>query len=162
MDITMDISNITNSITNESALFPFVDALYYLNTGIVVYTVYKQTYFLIAFAVGLFWNNYTNSFVKTWIKEPRPKPVYGDHPVQKYGMPSGHTQHVVFCVTFLYLMKTNSYVVFTAVAIALAVMFQRYYVGAHTIKQIVGGAALGAFNAWLAIWAVKEYIQNIV
>ena len=139
----------------------FIDALLLVNIAFVIYLIYKQSYFLIAFIIGLACNQYSNSQLKMWIKEPRPKPVYGDHPVQKYGMPSGHTQNAIFCATYLYLLKINPYIVFAAAAIALIVMFHRYYIGAHTIKQIVGGAALGTFNAWLAIWLAQKYIVNV-
>ena len=138
----------------------FVDTISIINVLIVIYVTYKQSYFFIAFIIGLVWNQLTNSQLKTWIKEPRPNPVYANHPVQRYGMPSGHTQHAVFCVVFLYLLKKNPYIVFIVAAIALIIMFQRYYIGAHTIRQIVGGAALGTFNAWLAFLAAKWYIQN--
>ena len=85
-----------------------------------------------------------------------------DNPVEKYGMPSGHTQMVVFCSMFLYLLGKSPYIVLGSVVLSIIVMFQRYYTNVHTIKQIIVGAFLGGFNAWLFFWGTKKYIQMYV
>ena len=85
-----------------------------------------------------------------------------DNPVEKYGMPSGHTQMVVFCTVFLWLLGKSPYIVLASGAMSIIVMFQRYYTIAHTAKQIIAGAVLGGFNAWLFFWGTKKYTQMLV
>lgn len=150
----MDTKDVIQTITNRS----FINTITIGNAGLVLITIYKQTYFLIAFAIGAAFNMFSNFVLKTTIKESRPNSIYGNHPIEKYGMPSGHVQYAVFCVTFLYLLRKSPYIIFLATAVALTVMFQRYFIKAHTLKQIAAGAAIGAFNAWLAFYCAKQAI----
>ena len=139
----------------------FVDIVSTSNIILVIWQVHAQTYFLLAFMMGIVWNQFTNSLIKVFFKEPRPSNIhYNDDPVEKYGMPSGHTQHVVFCVTFLFLLHKNACVVFVSLVIALHVAFQRFFSKAHTIKQIVAGACIGALNAWIFVNTVKKFLAK--
>lgn len=137
-----------------------INVLTIANIAFVLYIVYKQSYFFLAFVAGFIWNIIINSTIKIWLKDPRPSPIYSDNPVEKYGMPSGHTQTMIFCTIFLYLLNKSPYLVLVSAAFSIIIMFQRYYTKAHTIKQIIGGAALGVVNAWLFFWGTKKYIQN--
>jgi membrane-associated phospholipid phosphatase len=85
-----------------------------------------------------------------------------DNPVEKYGMPSGHTQMVVFCSMFLWLLGKSPYIVLASAVLSIIVMFQRYYTNVHTIKQIIAGAVLGGFNAWLFFWGAKWFVHKYV
>ena len=124
-------------------------------------SIYKQSYFIIALIFGFCWNQFCNSVLKLWIKEPRPSNMYHNSPTEKYGMPSGHAQQAIFLVTFIYLMNKSPWLILFLFLSAIIVIFQRYHNKAHTIKQLVVGTILGAFNACLVFYGTKYYIQSL-
>jgi dolichyldiphosphatase len=113
-----------------------------------------------------------NFGLKRWIKEERPKQMYG----KGYGMPSSHAQFVAyFSVSlglFLLLRHTSPKTLkashtplsiyvrlglsLAAVACAGAVAWSRIYLNYHTPKQVLVGCGAGALSAvaWFCLTTV--------
>ncbi|KAK7539985.1 DOLPP1 protein [Phyllosticta citribraziliensis] len=105
-----------------------------------------------------------NWALKRWIKEERPRQMYG----KGYGMPSSHAQFVSFFSLYLTLFllfrhaphptQTHTPTTYAqrlglsvlALASAAAVAFSRIYLTYHTNKQVLVGCAAGA--AFAVVW----------
>ncbi len=100
-----------------------------------------------------------NVLVKKMIKEPRP---IGAH-LDDEGMPSNHAQFIFFFAMYYTLellfrspRRVCPYLLrlfYTSVLLVLALLvsLSRVYLNYHTFEQVVVGAVLGAFNAF--IWS---------
>ncbi|KAL1970277.1 hypothetical protein VTN77DRAFT_5437 [Rasamsonia byssochlamydoides] len=102
-----------------------------------------------------------NLVLKRWIREERPKQMYG----KGYGMPSSHSQFVAFfsCYFVLFLLlrhapnpstSQHSTTFLERVALSIlvcigasAVSVSRVYLNYHTPKQVVAGCAAGILFA---------------
>ncbi|TID20083.1 putative 6-phosphofructo-2-kinase [Venturia nashicola] len=114
-----------------------------------------------------------NWMLKRYIKEERPKQMYG----KGYGMPSSHAQFVSFFsvyLTFFLLLRhkphpTNTHtplalwerVTLSVLAIASAgvVALSRIYLSYHTQKQVLVGCGAGVFCA-IFWFAVTTYLRT--
>ena len=108
-------------------------------------------------------NKTINEYFKNYFKQARPenprKFLESDKfSKKKYGMPSGHSQLVFFSIMYSYLV-TGSLIpwVLGLLIIGLIVIYERYVFKNHTINQLISGAVLGSFIAYLVI-----HIVNIV
>lgn len=78
-----------------------------------------------------------------------------------FGMPSGHSNFATLCGVFwiLYVLKnadlyqyTELYKYFVVIFISclsLSILISRYYLGCHTVQQIVLGGLIGCFMGYL-------------
>lgn len=111
-----------------------------------------------------------NFILKRWIREERPKQMYG----KGYGMPSSHAQFVAFFAVSLSMFlllrhkpstsTSHSPSTFTervslsllACCCASAVAASRFYLNYHTPKQVLVGVAAGASSAvaWFIVTTI--------
>ena len=111
-----------------------------------------------------------NFLLKRWIKEERPRQMYG----KGYGMPSSHAQFVAFfsvSLTLFLLIRhapspslthtpfpiwQRGLLSIVACLCAAAVALSRIYLSYHTPKQVLVGCAAGAISAivWFAITSI--------
>jgi membrane-associated phospholipid phosphatase len=83
---------------------------------------------------------------------------------RSYGLPSGHSQELVFTATFwtLYLIQQNLVsqqwgVIFLLWVSAILVMVQRWLSGCHTKLQIQLGGSLGIITGLLAFFIGRQF-----
>jgi membrane-associated phospholipid phosphatase len=67
------------------------------------------------------------------------------------GMPSGHSMSISFFITFLILTSYSkkryiNYIL--GILLAILVMSQRWWVGCHSLLQIIIGGVIGIFLGW--------------
>jgi membrane-associated phospholipid phosphatase len=67
------------------------------------------------------------------------------------GMPSGHSMSIAFFVTFLILGSYSkkryiNYII--GILLIILVMSQRWWVGCHSLLQVIVGASIGIFLGW--------------
>lgn len=129
--------------------------LFFYTTYIFFNKKIALSYFIIGFIINIF----TNFILKGIFKQPRPgindkqfklylenkkRFIYKNGiPYDIYGMPSGHSQLVFFCVTFLFLNSNNIYVLFLYLTLALITLYQRVNRGHHTVSQVICGSIVG-------------------
>jgi membrane-associated phospholipid phosphatase len=111
--------------------------------------------------VGFVLNIVVNNILKQIIKQPRPKGDldifdpskkhnYSRNPVQVYGMPSGHSQMVLFSTTYIYLVFKNIPITLLYLLLTLNTVIQRIRYKNHTVMQVIVGSFVGAFLAYIA------------
>lgn len=100
----------------------------------------KSTTFITLLGINIL----INILLKNIIKQERPQKTdkYGE--LQRYGMPSGHSQMVWFML-FFDIQQTNKYISFILLILAGLTSYQRYKCNYHTILQILVGGLLGGF-----------------
>jgi membrane-associated phospholipid phosphatase len=116
-----------------------------------MYDILIQNYYLIVFFLGALISSIVNRLLKDTWKGKRPdhpiKFLASEHFVKKgapYGMPSGHTQFLFFCIAYLFLACTScSKWVYLSFVIALVAVYERYVFHNHTMTQLVVGSVLG-------------------
>ena len=137
----------------------------------------KETYFNY-YVIGTFLNILLNMFLKVMIKEPRPSvdkrtfdlalkhmqsKHYGKTISQDvFGMPSGHTQSVLFSTVYvLLILKDKSWKIpLFYIVLCLITMFQRVQYQFHTVKQVVVGSIIGASFAFMLYYLASQKIKG--
>jgi membrane-associated phospholipid phosphatase len=119
-------------------------------TTFVLLFHYEKSLFVVPFVVFFVFSVFLNWFVKQWIREPRPRKLSAEYGDDRYGMPSGHANHVFFCLVFLYLVKPISALLFLYILITFCMLYQRYTSKRHTLTQLFFGACFGSAVAFLA------------
>jgi len=122
--------------------------------------------------------------LKSWYEQPRPFYVVDnispEHCMTDFGNPSGHMVSNVFLILTLYLHKyyevdvaqermsvfCTAYIIKMAATAAGMVFlifmgFSRVYLGAHTYNQVLFGAMIGAYLAFVGHFAFKRAFLNL-
>lgn len=115
--------------------------------------VYKQTYFnifLLASAVNII----LNIILKLWFKEPRPTDdkkileiaINNNNRIlfDNYGMPSLHSQLMLFTLTYILLVYNSPYLTLLYGLLTVNTILQRFKYNNHTFYQLFIGAIVGA------------------
>jgi membrane-associated phospholipid phosphatase len=71
------------------------------------------------------------------------------------GMPSGHTQTVVFVAAYLYYRYGGNSITLAGAVAAIIVMYCRIESGKHSIQQVIVGFIFGVLFA-------KGYIKYVI
>ncbi len=142
-------------------------------------TQFGDEIFFIGIAIVLFWcvdkkygfklmNVYLLSCVamasiKSIVKRPRP---FENTPVKSigektdgYSFPSGHSHSVGSLTTQLSMRYKKRSVLISGIALTLAVMISRLYLGQHYISDVLVGCALGVGMAFLLTW-LYGFVQS--
>ena len=141
----------------------FDDIIYYLGSNgpliLIVVTVgilYTKSNYLIVFLIGSVVNVLINYVLKGAIAQPRPN----DHTTElerkyrkilnydRYGMPSGHAQMVLFSTIFVYLATHDVRVFVCYFIMSLLTVYQRIHFEYHYLSQTIVGGILGGLIAW--------------
>jgi membrane-associated phospholipid phosphatase len=78
-----------------------------------------------------------------------------------YGMPSGHSQTVMFSFAYIVMLANQNALVYIAFFfLSLVVMYQRHKSRKHSFPQIVAGGALGLCLGYISYYFVKRYIET--
>jgi len=141
-----------------------------INFVIGFISLLKQHKYLSGYLVFTGINSILNTLLKMTIKDPRPTngiTLFDDEDSQyntemnKYGMPSGHTQSVFFALTYLYLVKHSIYSFIIELCIAILTGYQRWKYRRHTISQILVGSLIGILFGGFSFSLTKKYIESI-
>ena len=135
-----------------------------------IFLLINKRIVLFFYVIGTAVNIMLNFLLKIIIKDPRPKEdkalleIASNNGkrigIDKYGMPSGHSQSVGFSCVFLYLVCRNIYVLWLFLLIASITMFQRYTSQAHTILQIIVGFSIGCLMGYVTFVFAKNNLKG--
>ncbi|CAG9809213.1 unnamed protein product [Chironomus riparius] len=127
----------------------------------------------IFYFVGITLNELLNMFLKYAIQEPRP--VARDNYYVQYGMPSSHSQFMLFFTvyTILFLYKrlhTNSLIerAFRAIGVVVCIVltalvcYGRVYLLYHTVSQVIVGGLIGAFAGLFYFFFIHSILTPYV
>ena len=121
--------------------------------------LWNQPKFLIVYAIFVFVNQFINKGLKLLFREPRPEnPIHFSEyekysNEEKYGMPSGHAQSIVFTIVFLWLVKRSPDIFMVTGFIGAITLYQRFKYRRHTISQLIIGSIAGFVVAVAVYWA---------
>jgi hypothetical protein len=133
----------------------------------------KQT-FQFYYFIFIFVSILLNFVLKLLIKQPRPSiddktfmmvlkknerfVTKNGMPYDVFGMPSGHSQSVVFSTLYNYLVFHNMKMSILFLLISLNTMIQRVVDKHHTILQVIVGASIGALLGYFAFHFAEKNI----
>jgi membrane-associated phospholipid phosphatase len=130
---------------------------------------------LFYYLIGIFINTILNLILKIILKQPRPdedpkkfdialkhfKHTFKDGiPFNIFGMPSGHSQNVLFSTIFIYLSLHNRKVLYFYLAISLFTLCQRITSKSHTISQIIVGSFVGTLVAYFMYQMAQNKLKG--
>ena len=135
---------------------------------ITMYFLWERPPYFYLYIIGIFFNVGMNHILKQLIQQPRPDchlqylentSLY-EAPGEQYGMPSGHSQQVIYALMYLLILEYN-WQALTVVSIFTAItILQRTMCYKHTVKQVLVGSILGAGVAWIFIYCKKAMLCN--
>jgi len=138
--------------------------------------------FILVMSVAILWNNKKDRFwteiallasvlavgaiavyfIKNYFERPRPLGYFGDgsvnffyEKVYKNSFPSGHTQAAFAACTFMFMTVRKYW--YWYVILAFGTGFERMYVGSHFPSDVIAGAAIGMFTAYVMVTLFKKY-----
>jgi len=124
-----------------------------------MYLLWNKHTLFFYYTIGIFIDAILNLILKGILKQPRPSedPKTFDFAINQgkrflfkdgipydiFGMPSGHSQSVLFSTMFIYLSLKNKNILYIYLFISLLTMIQRVVYNHHTILQVIVGALVG-------------------
>ena len=81
-------------------------------------------------------------------------------PYDIFGMPSGHSQSVVFSTIFIYLCLRDFKILLFYILISLITLFQRVINNHHTVLQLVIGSLAGALLGYIGYNMARINIEG--
>lgn len=132
------VNNNYNITSNASIKHDDIERNKYQNAIYKRINISRKEYFILL--VGF--NIVINTVIKNIIKQERPKftDKYGE--LQKYGMPSGHSQLVWF-ILFYDIQGEKLHISIILFILACLSSYQRYMCDYHSKIQIIAGGLLG-------------------
>ena len=139
---------------------------------ITLYLLYSRKHYLFVYIFACVLNGIINLILKGIIRQKRPD---GDTDIfnknkkyerigsNNFGMPSGHSQYVVFSTIYIYLVLNNTNITLFYALVSLITMFQRVKYQNHFLKQVIVGALLGGSLAYCSyLFANKKIMGKLV
>jgi membrane-associated phospholipid phosphatase len=135
---------------------------------ISLFVLWNRPSYWILYIFGLILNIGLNTFLKQWIKQPRPDghiqyldhPTLYDTPGQNYGMPSGHAELVIYTLTFLFVLGYDWTIIIGVAFFAAITVIQRFVDLKHTAEQLLVGSFVGGVLAWGLIYCKKILLRG--
>jgi membrane-associated phospholipid phosphatase len=101
-------------------------------------------------------------FMKNYFERPRPLTVFGDdnvntfyETVHKNSFPSGHTNAAFAACTVMFMLARKYW--YWYIILAFGMGFERMYVGSHFPSDVLIGAIIGFFTAYIMVTLFKKY-----
>jgi len=144
----------------------------FIVVSFVALLLFRRECQLALFFIGQLLNEISNLILKRIIREPRP-PGAIDLGKKSFGMPSDHSQFMLFFATYIVLMimskridvKDLRWKVGLSVglySIAITVAYSRVYLGLHTWAQIVVGSVIGLISGWFWYCFVQKWYRSTI
>ena len=149
----------------------------YILNGISIFLLREKQTFMYIYILGATLNALLNYILKGIFKVPRPNhdkrlinlnELYNDHNQlflfdnNKYGMPSGHSQSVMFSTLFVFLVTCNLNILFFFLIISSITGVQRVYFNSHTPVQVLVGLFIGGIMGYLFyLYGVNKMKGNL-
>ena len=83
-------------------------------------------------------------------------------PYDIFGMPSGHSQSVLFSTVFMYFALKDKKMIYIYAIISLLTMIQRIYSYNHTLFQTIVGTFIGSLVGYLMFFLSGQKLTGII
>ena len=163
---------ISTIFTNFGSLGPFILIAF------ASYLLWNKPNLFFYYQIGIIISAILNLILKGILKCPRPLEdlkefnlaIKNGHrfvfkngiPHDIFGMPSGHSQSVMFTVTYISFALKNLKISLSFLFVALLTMAERVIDNHHTIIQIVVGGLTGIFYGYLFYYLAQEKIKGVI
>ena len=119
----------------------------FLFFSLIVLYVFSKNFKILFLSLGLLLSTVFNEILKILIKQPRPANSYK----KGFGMPSDHSQFMIFYTTAVALTVTSSRIKLLVINIisSILVIYSRVFLEVHTWEQVFIGALLGFILAFI-------------
>ena len=125
--------------------------------------LFNTKIFLYTYFLGFVINSIFNFIIKGAIKQKRPLNDVKSKIIKEsrlgneiYGMPSGHSQSVMFSTLFVFRALKNDLITFIYLIISGTTMWQRVCNYSHSLLQILIGGTLGSIFGYYAYKYAKK------
>ena len=163
-----NINNIINIISKV------IDTIGYFGPEILfilsIILLFHTKTLLYVYLLCYFISSIFNIILKGLIKEKRPQEdqhlfniwlnngmKHDRHWYDRFGMPSGHAQHVFYSTAFIFLSLKNIHWFIFYLLISLNTLYQRVKYQNHSVLQVISGAIVG-----LLIGSLSYYYGRIL
>jgi len=139
-----------------------------------IFLMVKKPHFQFYYVLFALISMILNASLKQLIKQPRPsisKETFQSmlkqrerfvkrhgQPYDIFGMPSGHTQSMIYSTLFNYLVFKDVNMSIAFLLLSLLTMVQRVVYNHHTVLQIIAGGCVGILIAFVAFYFAKNNI----
>lgn len=132
----------------------FIDVLFsfeFLIILLIILFALKRDKESFSFLFSFILNGLLTFILKLIFCMPRPEVenVAGIIPIESYSFPSGHTSNAFFIAKFLSKKRRSLKYSFYAIAVIVALL--RVYSGAHYPRDVIAGALVGYFSAFILL-----------
>jgi membrane-associated phospholipid phosphatase len=141
-----------------------------------MYLLWNQNNLFLYYIIGTIIDSILNIVLKGIIQEPRPifnskeinlalknnkRFLYKDGiPYDLFGMPSGHTSSSIFSTIFIFLALRKIKWFYVYLLISFIIISQRVIYQHHTISQVIVGAFIGTFVAYIIYQLAEKNIKG--
>ena len=163
---------ISTIFTNFGRLGPFI------LTAFAIYILRNKPNLFFYYLVGVVTSAILNLILKGIFKQPRPSEdlkefnlaIKNGHrfvfkngiPHDIFGMPSGHSQSVMFTLTYISFALKNLKISLSFLFVALLTMAERVIDNHHTFMQIVFGGLIGILYGYLFYYFAQQKIKGVI
>lgn len=149
------------NLTNLNTIYSFLQNLIdYYNIPImywftIILCIFSNKWLLIIlYVIGFQINKKINSWLKNYWKQPLPE--YSKLSKDEYGMPSGHSQDVLYTSIFVLSFFSSNLIRFIYLFSSLLILFNclKY----HTIMQIIVGSFFGSVIGFFTVKIGKYFL----
>jgi membrane-associated phospholipid phosphatase len=145
--------------------------------GVSIYLLWDKSNLLFYYTFGIFLNTIINIGLKCIIQQPRPsidankfnlvlrnfkQSIFKNGIPDIFGMPSGHTQSVMFSTIFIFLSLKKMNILIFYLIISLITMWQRVNYNFHTINQVIVGFIVGSGFAYFMFYMGKKNKTGVI
>jgi membrane-associated phospholipid phosphatase len=81
-------------------------------------------------------------------------------PFDLFGMPSGHSQSVIYSTVFIYLALNKMNILYIYILFSIITMIERVVDNRHTVFQVLVGALVGFSFSYFVYWLATEKVKN--
>jgi membrane-associated phospholipid phosphatase len=143
-----------------------------------LYLLRNQKNLFFYYTIGIFLNCILNLLLKGIFQQPRPTEDYKKFdlalkngkrfifkngvPFDVFGMPSGHSQSVIYSTIFIYLALKKLNILYLYLFISLITIVQRVTYNHHTVFQVIVGAFVGAAFGYFIFNLAEKKMKNII
>ena len=141
-----------------------------------IYLLWDSDNLFFYYIVGIFSNSILNLILKGFFQQPRPSYdvkhfnlalTHGKIflfkngiPYDIFGMPSGHSQLVIFSTVYIYMCLKKTNILYTYLIISFLTISQRVYFNHHSVLQVIVGAIVGGSFGYFVYYLAKEKIKG--
>lgn len=144
-----------------------------------LYLLFDKQNLLYYYIVGFFINSILNLILKGIFQQPRPseedpkmfklalknanKTIFKDGiPFNIFGMPSGHSQSVLFSTVYIYFALLQNHITIFYLILSGISVAQRTIYKYHTIFQIIVGAITGSLVGYTVFYLAQQNIGGLI